>query len=253
MLFGRRKEDFIDFNGLRLYCGSSSDLVRDIIRAGKEGRKLTIAYLNAHTYNLVHSEEELASAIGSMDILYADGVSIAIAAYLLYGKRIARSTAVDFFPDFLVSCQNEALRLYFLGTDKDTIKRAADRIQREYPSLKIAGYYDGYWELEKAEQIIELINASAADILIVGMGSPRQELFIARFKEQIKTPVIWAVGALFDYYGGKERPSPRWMGKIGLEWLYRLAQDPPGKWRRYIIGNWLFLFNCLKDYMKNKG
>jgi N-acetylglucosaminyldiphosphoundecaprenol N-acetyl-beta-D-mannosaminyltransferase len=114
-----------------------------------------------------------------------------------------------------------------------------------YPGLHIAGTRHGY---EAGTDAVEEINRAAADILLVGMGTPTQEKWIADYQDQLDVPVIWAVGALFDFVSGRIPRGPHWMTEHGLEWLCRLAAEPAKLWRRYLIGNPLFLWRVIRSH-----
>jgi N-acetylglucosaminyldiphosphoundecaprenol N-acetyl-beta-D-mannosaminyltransferase len=100
--------------------------------------------------------------------------------------------------------------------------------------------------LAKSAEVVETINAAKPDILAVGMASPRQEFWLADHGAKLDVPVRWCVGALFDYLAGTERRAPAWLCRVGGEWMYRLAMDPLGKWRRYLLGNPRFVWNTLR-------
>jgi N-acetylglucosaminyldiphosphoundecaprenol N-acetyl-beta-D-mannosaminyltransferase len=156
-------------------------------------------------------------------------------------------TAVDFFDDFLQQAAKEGLRLYFLGSRPGVVDRASEVWKSRFPVLKIAGTRHGYFDLRDKVQVASIladINAGKADVLLLGMGSPMQESFASQYREELKVPVIWAVGALFDYYAGEEKAAPRWLARMGFEWLYRLCRDPRNKWRRYLIGNVAFVLRA---------
>jgi len=113
-------------------------------------------------------------------------------------------------------------------------------VQR-FPDLRIAGARDGYFTTEEEPAVVAEINDSGAAILLVAFGVPRQELWIASRRNELKTPVCLGVGGLFDFYSGRIARAPVWMREIGLEWVWRMLQEPKRMWRRYIIGNPLFL------------
>ncbi len=242
-----------EFGTFKIWSGTDDELVRYMIRSIKEERKLIVHYINAYIYNLAHKDKHFAQILKSADILYPDGMSVVLLGRILYGQKFYRMTALDFFPKFLSAIEREGMRLFFLGTDDSTINKAVEKIKTEYSELNVVGVYQGYFSLQDSADIVEMVNRSQADALIVGMGSPRQEIFANENVEFINAKLVWTVGALFDYYGGKESIAPRWMGKIGLEWVYRLLQNPKDKWRRYLVGNWEFLFNVLVEWKRKVG
>ena len=122
---------------------------------------------------------------------------------------------------------------------------AAAELRDNFPNLKVAGVHHGYFEAGESSTVVAAINESGADALLVGMSSPRQEQWVVEHAAALRTPVIWCVGALFDYYAGREPRGPDWLCRNGGEWLYRLGADPAHKWRRYLIGNPLFAVRAI--------
>ena len=110
-----------------------------------------------------------------------------------------------------------------------------------YPGLRIVGARDGYFGPEEEEGVVEAINRSGARILLVAFGAPRQELWLQRWRDRLEPGVCMGVGGLFDFYSGRIPRAPAWMRELGLEWVFRLMQEPGRMWRRYVIGNPLFL------------
>ena len=133
--------------------------------------------------------------------------------------------------------------VYLLGSEPGVAADAAERLHRWYPPLDVAGTHHGYFELgsEHDERVIEDINARRPDIVLVGMGSPKQELWVQRNAHRVDTDVLWTVGALFDYVSGRVPRAPAWLADNGLEWIFRLAIEPQRMWRRYLLGNPVFV------------
>ena len=120
-------------------------------------------------------------------------------------------------------------------------------ILKIYTEMELTGYSSGYLTDETQEKVIDEINTISPDILFVGMGSPYQEIWISNNQDKISAKIFWAVGALFDYLAGAERITPAWISMIGFEWLWRLSMDPKGKWKRYLIGNPVFVKRIFKQ------
>lgn len=148
----------------------------------------------------------------------------------------------DFFPRLCERAANTGLKLYLLGGLPGVAALAAQAMQKRYPKLIIAGTRDGYFDHTQESDVINSINLSGADILLVGMGAPKQELWLARHRGQLQPSVCMGVGGLFDFYSGRIPRAPVWMREIGMEWAWRIAQEPGRMWRRYIVGNPLFLY-----------
>jgi N-acetylglucosaminyldiphosphoundecaprenol N-acetyl-beta-D-mannosaminyltransferase len=136
---------------------------------------------------------------------------------------------------------------YFLGAHEDTLERATTRLRQHYPKLKIAGSHNGYFGPQEEECIIERINQSRADCLFVGMPSPKKESFLHRNRDRIRVPVQIGVGGAFDVVAGEVQRAPIWAQRAGLEWLFRLAQEPRRLAWRYAHGAVIFFGMLLRD------
>jgi N-acetylglucosaminyldiphosphoundecaprenol N-acetyl-beta-D-mannosaminyltransferase len=154
----------------------------------------------------------------------------------------ANVNGTDLFPHLCEAAARENLPIFLLGARPGIAQAAADAMVQRYPDLKVAGARDGYFGPDEDKTVVEAINASGAQILLAAFGAPRQELWIARWREHLTVAVAMGVGGLFDFYSGRIPRAPVWMREIGLEWVYRLLQEPGRMWRRYVIGNPIFLY-----------
>jgi N-acetylglucosaminyldiphosphoundecaprenol N-acetyl-beta-D-mannosaminyltransferase len=215
------------FDGFDVWQKGAKQFIEKLL-AGAKAREKTLAfYLNAHTYRLACADEDYRTILSRAAILYPDGMSIVWALRLLCGERVERMTGVDFFETFIQHASAQGVKLYFLGGRPGVAASAAKLLSEKYPTVQIVGTHHGYLtELTQIDDVLSDIQSSGTDIVLVGMGSPGQENFAVRYASRMSAPVIWTVGALFDYYAGMEKIAPRWMGRIGLEWLYRLYRDP---------------------------
>ncbi len=248
----RGNGELVCFDGLTLWQNDSKRLIEELSTRAKTKKKTLVCYLNAHTYRLACYDENYRTILSKADILYPDGMSIVWAVRLLCGRQVERMTGVDFFEEFIQHIGKEGVKVYFLGGRPGVAAKAAASLSKKYPEVQIVGTHHGYFgEITQAEEILSDIQGSGADIVLIGMGSPSQEKFAARHGSSMSVPVIWNVGALFDYYAGEEKAAPRWMGRVGLEWLYRLYRDPKGKWRRYVLGNYWFAVRLLRLMMND--
>jgi N-acetylglucosaminyldiphosphoundecaprenol N-acetyl-beta-D-mannosaminyltransferase len=138
------------------------------------------------------------------------------------------------------------MRVFILAGGEGVADRAAQRLRSRYPGIGIVGTHHGYVSGKAASaEAVALINAASPDIVLVGMGTPIQEYWIQENRAAIRAPVVWAVGALFDFVAEIQPRGPRWMLDSGFEWLFRLVSDPKRLWRRYLIGNPLFISRVL--------
>jgi N-acetylglucosaminyldiphosphoundecaprenol N-acetyl-beta-D-mannosaminyltransferase len=204
-------------------------------------RPLTITYLNAHCSNLAARDAEYRAILGRCDLVYADGQAVVWAARRLGAPVPERVNAGDFILDFCRACARKGLRLYLLGCEGGLAEKAARCWQTSVPGLAIAGTHHGFFDEPEEEAVAQAIRAARPDVLLVGMSAPRQEKWMARWAPSLGVPVVWCVGALFEYSSGARRRAPRWLRRAGLEWLFRLALEPGRLWRRYLLGNLVFL------------
>jgi N-acetylglucosaminyldiphosphoundecaprenol N-acetyl-beta-D-mannosaminyltransferase len=211
---------------------------------------LLVTYLNAHCSNLAARDAEYCAAVNRFDLVYADGQGVVWASRVLGAPVPERVNAGDFIPDFCRLCASEGIRLFLLGSYEGVPERAAQTWSKAAPGLAVAGTRHGFFTPEEEESVATQINAARPDILIVGMSAPRQELWTLRWAQRLHVPVIWCVGALFEYFSDTRPRAPVWMRRAGLEWLFRLALEPRRLWRRYLVGNARFVWRVLRARRK---
>jgi len=151
--------------------------------------------------------------------------------------------------------QDRGYRHYFYGGTEAALEKLVMALKQTYPKINIVGQYSPPFRPlnpEELKQVIDNINKSQADILWVGLGSPKQDFWIKENRDKLNVSVMVGVGAAFDFLSGANKQAPRWMQKTGLEWLFRLACEPKRLWRRYIIGNPRFVYLLIKHCFKRK-
>lgn len=222
------------------------DRVRSLTQ---QGGQHTVMYANVHTLNAAYTDPDLRRIMNAADVVYCDGAGVVLGARLLGHRLPERMTGADWIHALCARCAVEGLSLYLLGSQPGVAERAAQKLNALYPGLYVAGTHHGHFHDTPGatETVIVTVNAVRPDILLVGMGTPLQEKWIAARRAELDVPVVWAVGALFDFVAGAQPRGPRWMLDHGLEWLYRLLSDPRRLWRRYLIGNPLFVLRVLKQ------
>lgn len=172
-----------------------------------------------------YQDEDLLNIIKNSDLNFIDGVGIIFAAKVFKGIKIKeRVTGIDLFTELLKVAEEKSYKVYFLGTKEESLKKAIENIKKAFPSLQIAGFHNGFFNEE--DKIIEDIAKSNADILFVGMGSPKQEKFIYKNLEKLNVKFAMGVGGTFNVYANEFRRAPNIIQKLGLEWLYRFILDP---------------------------
>jgi len=162
------------------------------------------------------------------DLITPDGIGIVYASKLLGGNIKERVTGFDLVTTLfkLRKKKTKSLKVYALGADKETIRKAVINIENTYPNVNVVGYKDGYFSKEEESKIVKEINECKPDLLLVGLGSPKQEEFIARHKAYLNSKVAIGVGGTFDVLSGNVKRAPEIYQKLGMEWFYRLATNP---------------------------
>jgi N-acetylglucosaminyldiphosphoundecaprenol N-acetyl-beta-D-mannosaminyltransferase len=230
-------EAVFEVMGYPLWVVDVEGLIRLLLDRAVAGVRTRVSYLNAHSWNLARRNPEFRQLLLSADILYADGMSLVWASRLLGTALPARLSSADYVVDFARACASRGVSVYLLGGNKGVAERAAGRLAELAPGLAVVGADHGHFHLGETSAVTDQVNRARPDILLVGMGSPRQESWAATNGRLLDVPVVWTVGALFDYLAGVEQRAPQWMCRAGLEWLFRLLMDPKGKAGRYLVGN----------------
>lgn len=215
----------------------------------REGRFTKVGFLNAHNANIACADREFAAALADFLIL-PDGIGVDIASRLLHGAPFpANLNGTDFVPAFLRSV-SQPLTVGLLGASRDNADRAAHKLAALAPRHSFVVIHDGYFPPAQEQEIVSRIEALRPDVLLVAMGVPRQELWIARNLSERHCTMPIAVGALLDFLSGSVPRAPGWMRRLRLEWLFRLTLEPRRLWRRYILGNPLFLARVLRQKLR---
>ena len=191
-----------------------------------------VFFTNVHTIIEARRNRELHRAVSHADLVLPDGTGLRMAGRALGRPILANLNGTDLLPRILRRAEGEGWSVYLLGARRPVVERCAERLQAAFPALRIVGAHDGYFTPAGEQAVIDDINAAAPHLLLVALGSPRQELWIFRNAHRLRAGVAFAVGGLFDFLSGAVPRAPRWMRRAGLEWLYRFARDPREKWRR---------------------
>jgi N-acetylglucosaminyldiphosphoundecaprenol N-acetyl-beta-D-mannosaminyltransferase len=210
----------------------------------------TITCANQHYLNLAYGNKEYHKNLNSFDLIFPDGVGLKWAAgvtdYCDIVKKLERINGSDIYPDLINRIFNQNLSLYILGDSQLVLDGAIKNIKDKFRGIKITGTHNGYFDLQD-ESIIKVINSTNPYFLMVGLGAPRQEEWINRWKDKLYARKIVAVGGGLRIIAGDRRRGPVWVRKMGLEWLVRLLTEPAKNWKRYIIGIPVFIYRVLKQ------
>ncbi|WP_319757769.1 WecB/TagA/CpsF family glycosyltransferase [uncultured Sphaerochaeta sp.] len=217
----------------------------DRIDATNEGLH-TMHFVNAHCINVAAKDAAYHAILAKADALFADGSGIRLAGSTLGCPIVDNVNGTDLFPLLCSRFAKTGKRIFLLGSAPGVAEKAARWAEEYTGSSIIAGTYHGYFKSAEESSVIEAINASGADLLLVALGVPRQEKWIESVRSLLQVPLCMGVGALFDFYSGTVSRAPLWMRKIGLEWVWRLLLEPGRMWRRYIVGNVVFIVRLMK-------
>jgi len=221
--------------------------VEGVVRSNGQ---LCVMYANVHVLNVAWDDPELRAILNDADVVYCDGTGVALGARLLGYHLPGRMTGADWIEPLCEACAAKDISLYLLGGRPGVVAHAAELLQARHAGLHIVGTHHGYLaDSESCRAAIAAVNAACPHILLVGMGTPVQEKWIAAHRDRLQVPVVWAVGALFDFVAGVQPRGPRWMLDHGLEWLCRLWSDPCRLWSRYMVGNPLFILRVLRQWL----
>ena len=244
----------IDMMGIDVTDVTYSSLHRYILECIRERRKSPILNVNVHAMNIAETDEDFRQILRDSPLVFADGMGVVLAS-ALQGERLSgRITYADWMFEFGRFSAEHGISWYLLGAERGTARLAADNLKKRFPTLSIVGCHHGYFEKDGPENdlVIDGINRCSPDVLFVCFGMPNQEKWIARHVDRIDATVFLPGGACLDYLSEKTRRCPQWMGDFGLEWLYRLGQEPRRLWRRYILGNPMFFLRWARYRLLRK-
>lgn len=236
--------------------GHPSELLQRITGWVASGERIKrVMYVNAHVLNRSAEDPALLSALAEADLVYCDGYGVRLAAKAMDVPIPHRMTGADWIWDLAALCEAKDMSIYLLGCEPGIAAQAAQRLRRAHPSLRMDGSHHGYFDLGSPhdERVVEDINRRRPDILLVGMGTPKQELWVQRNVDRLDVGVVWTVGALFDYVSGRVPRAPATLSDNGLEWIFRLAIEPQRMWRRYLVGNPVFLSRVLAQARERRS
>jgi len=193
----------------------------------------------------MRKDKTLAESVTQCDIINIDGMGVVWGARFLGCKVPERVAGVDLFYCLNAMAEREKLTVFYLGAKQEVVEETAIRMTQKHPDLKIAGTHHGYfWDDE--EEVVNKIKDSGAQLLFVAITSPKKENFINKWKDKLGVNFVMGVGGTFDVVSGKVERAPVWMQKYGLEWLYRVIQEPRRMWKRYLVTNSVFALLLIK-------
>ena len=209
-----------------------------------EGLVTSINFLNAHCFNVAQKDKRYRAALENCTVLLNDGVGVDIAGKLAGVSFPENMNGTDLIPEFFSYARDHGLAVYCMGSTDEVIERAARIFERDYPDLTLAGYSNGFFD--NSDEVVTRINASGADMLVLGMGVPLQEIWTDEHLAQLYSVRLCICGgAIFDFVSGNVMRAPPLVRRLKMEWLFRLAQEPRRLFSRYVLGSFVFLYNII--------
>ncbi|WGL18242.1 WecB/TagA/CpsF family glycosyltransferase [Microbulbifer bruguierae] len=239
----------IEFLGVPMDVASIQETVALV--ADKMGHSRFTQHVVVNVAKLVHMQRDqaLSASVKACDLINIDGMGVVWGARFLGHEVPERVAGIDLFYALLEMSAARGFPVYFLGAREDVVAQAVAKMKLRHPNLMVAGWHHGYfWQDEAA--VVEKIRHSGARLLFVAITSPRKENFIHRWRDVLGVDFVMGVGGTFDVVAGKVKRAPVWAQRAGLEWLYRMLQEPRRMWRRYLYTNSAFAWLLLREKLR---
>ncbi len=230
---------------------SMSETLTKVSNCIEEGGQIHHVVVNAGKIVAMQTDLQLRQSVNESDLVNADGQAVVWASRFLGKPLKERVAGIDLMINLVQLAHKKGYKIFFFGAKEDVVKAVVNTYTNQYSSNIIAGYRNGYFKKEEELDIARQISNSGAHILFVAISSPNKENFLYDNKDILKNVnFIMGVGGSFDVVSGKIKRAPLWMQTYGLEWFYRFLQEPRRMWKRYLVGNTVFIYLILKEKVK---
>lgn len=233
-----------------LTMGETVDRIETMVGDGKIHQHVVI---NVDKIVKMELNQALRAAVLNCDLINADGQPVIWVSRLLQSPLKERVTGIDLFDVLIARCAELGFRPYLVGARQDVVAKTVDVLRAKYPKLELAGWRNGYWSANEEPAVVQEIKKVRPDVLCMAVGSPKQEFFLYKWKKEMQVPFVMGVGGSFDVTAGMLRRAPGWMQDSGLEWLFRLAQEPRRLWRRYLVEDMTFFRLVWREWRKRRS
>lgn len=240
--------------GVQISLLTMPDAIRQVEELIRNRVSDYICVSNVHTVMMGTDDERYKRITNEAALAFPDGMPLSVAGRLLGHQGIERVSGPDFMLEFMEETAQKGYRHFFYGGAEGTPKLLAEVLQARFPGLQVCGAYSPPFRpltAEEDEQMVKMINDANPDIVWVGLGAPKQEIWMAEHKGRVHAITI-GVGAAFDFHTGKVERAPKWAQKIGMEWAHRLISEPKRLWRRYLATNPRFMMMFALQFLRLK-
>jgi N-acetylglucosaminyldiphosphoundecaprenol N-acetyl-beta-D-mannosaminyltransferase len=245
----------VNFFGTLICEINSDEQIKEVFRLADGEIPGYITYSNVHVLVSAKKDPVLRNAINNAAIASPDGMPLVWVSRLKGYKKIAKCSGPDMMEKIITESLDKGYKHFFFGSTEDTLDKLSKALRERYPNIQIVGMISPpFRPLSEEEQkaVMEQINASGADFIWVGLGAPKQEIWMSQYCPMLKHGVMLGVGAAFDFQARSKKRAPLWMQKTGLEWLFRLLSEPGRLWKRYLVTNSLFVFYLFLQLFSRK-
>lgn len=241
-------KDKVHIFGIEVDNLSMEETIEKINQSILEEQPLMHIVVNAAKIVNMRQDQELHDSIKNADLINADGMAVVWASKVLGSPLKERVAGIDLFYKLVENAQRNGQKVFLLGAREEVVKKVADKFGQEFGADVVADYHNGYFSKEEEPYVVQQIIDSKATFLFVAMSSPKKEIFLSTYKEQLAAiGFTMGVGGSFDVLAGKVKRAPLWMQKIGMEWFYRFLQEPKRMWKRSFIDNGKFIGLVFKE------
>ncbi len=242
----KKTQSQLTFWDLTIQNYSISEAIDTIISRLNANNPSRICFINANCINVANQDAEYEEILKNTDLNFADGIGMRIAGKILNQEIKQNVNGTDLFPFLCKSMSETKKGIFLLGAKPGVAKELSHWINHNYPEVIISGYHHGYFTEEENEDVVNMVARSGCSVLLVALGTPRQDKWIRDNFEKTGATIVMGVGGLFDFYSGRIPRAPIWVRELGCEWLYRLFKEPARLWHRYLVGNLVFMVRVIK-------
>ncbi|MEA2040491.1 MAG: WecB/TagA/CpsF family glycosyltransferase [Thermodesulfobacteriota bacterium] len=242
--------DLVTILGIPINNVTMADAIETIIEMLNGDAGSQICFVNADCANIAYRNKAYLNVLKTSQMCLADGIGLKLAGKILVREIKQNVNGTDLFPLLCEALSGSGKGLFLLGARHEVPEAVRDWIKKHYPGVIVSGCRHGYFSPEEEKGVIDQIAESGADLLLVAFGAPRQDTWINDHLMETGVRVAMGVGGLFDFYSGRTARAPMWMREMGMEWIYRFIQEPGRLWKRYFVGNAVFLYRVILERIR---